>query len=72
MQAYLVKISAQLLKKALRSTDERSKLEGELMNGMDVVKCSAWEVRINDECIHKPHAYSFHQSSVSIATLITV
>ena len=40
----IVRISARLLKKALRFTDERAKLEGELLAGMDVVKCAAWEV----------------------------
>lgn len=44
MQALLVRKSAQLLKKALSQTDERSKLEGEVVGGMDVVKCCTWEV----------------------------
>ena len=44
MQAVLVRISARLLKKTLLRTDERAKLEGELLDGMDVVKCMTWEV----------------------------
>eukprot|EP00798_Chlamydomonas_sp_ICE-L_P022904 gene22904-30080_t len=39
----LVSWSAFLLKTALGHTDERTKLEGELMGGMEVVKCSSWE-----------------------------
>jgi hypothetical protein len=46
MQALLVRQSARLLKQALSQTDERSKLEGEVIGGIDVIKCSAWEVRI--------------------------
>jgi hypothetical protein len=34
-----------LQKKALLYTDERGKLEGELLNGIEVVKCNSWEVR---------------------------
>ena len=33
-------------KEALQFTDERSKLEGELLNGIDVVKCNSWEVSV--------------------------
>lgn len=44
MQAVIVRVSAKLLKKALRFTDERAKLESELLSGIDVVKCAAWEV----------------------------
>ena len=44
MQAVLVRISARLLKKTLTHTDERAKLEGELLDGVDVVKCMTWEV----------------------------
>ncbi len=44
MQAIIVRVSAKLLKKALRFTDERAKLESELLAGIDVVKCAAWEV----------------------------
>lgn len=44
MQALLVRRSARLLKQALSQTDERSKLEGEVIGGIDVIKCSAWEV----------------------------
>jgi hypothetical protein len=40
-----VRRSARLLKQALSQTDERSKLEGEVIGGIDVIKCSAWEVR---------------------------
>ena len=40
-----MRTSARLLKRALSETDERSKLEGELVSGIEVVKCSAWEVR---------------------------
>ena len=45
MQAWLVRQAVRLQKKALLFTDERSKLEGELLNGIDVVKCNSWEVR---------------------------
>ena len=44
-QAYLVRIGVRLQKEALLFTDERGKLEGELLNGIDVVKCNSWEVR---------------------------
>ena len=44
MQAWLVRQAVRLQKKALLFTDERSKLEGELLNGIDVVKCNSWEV----------------------------
>ena len=37
-----MRASARLLKRALSETDERSKLEGELVSGIEVVKCSAW------------------------------
>ncbi|CAK0780401.1 hypothetical protein CVIRNUC_005040 [Coccomyxa viridis] len=42
-QAWLVRQAVRLQKKALLFTDERSKLEGELLNGIDVVKCNSWE-----------------------------
>lgn len=45
-QAVLVRISARLLKKTLLRTDERAKLEGELLDGIDVVKCMTWEVNL--------------------------
>ena len=45
LQAYLVRTAVRLQKEALQFTDERSKLEGELLNGIDVVKCNSWEVR---------------------------
>ena len=41
----MVQASAALLRRALLETDERSKLEGELVSGIEVIKCSAWEVR---------------------------
>ena len=44
MQAWLVRQAVRLQKTALLFTDERSKLEGELLNGIDVVKCNSWEV----------------------------
>ena len=44
VQAVLVRISARLLKRTLLRTDERAKLEGELLDGIDVVKCMTWEV----------------------------
>jgi hypothetical protein len=43
MQAWLVRNAVRLQKEALLFTDERSKLEGELLNGIDVVKCNSWE-----------------------------
>ena len=45
VQAWLVRNAVRLQKEALLFTDERSKLEGELLNGIDVVKCNSWEVR---------------------------
>lgn len=51
-QAVLVRASARLLKRALSETDERSKLEGELVSGIEVVKCSAWEVRAVQRRLH--------------------
>ena len=47
LQAVLVRQSARLLKAALLETDERSKLEGELVSGIEVIKCSAWEARLS-------------------------
>ena len=44
-QAWLVRQAVRYQKEALQFTDERSKLEGELLNGIDVVKCNSWEVR---------------------------
>ena len=41
-----MRIGVRLQKEALQFTDERGKLEGELLNGIDVVKCNSWEVRI--------------------------
>lgn len=42
----MVRLSTTLLKRSLGQTDERAKLEGELLSGMEVVKCNAWEVRL--------------------------
>ena len=42
----MVRVSARLQKEALSFTDERAKLEGELIAGIEVVKCNAWEVRL--------------------------
>jgi hypothetical protein len=44
LQAMMVRMSSKLLRQALQFTDERAKLEGELVSGIDVVKCAAWEV----------------------------
>jgi len=46
----LVRISARLLKRTLQYTDERAKLEGELLDGVDVVKCMTWEVCSTMSC----------------------
>ncbi|GMH44339.1 hypothetical protein BSKO_12273 [Bryopsis sp. KO-2023] len=43
IQAVIVKRTATFVKKAVFSTDERAKLEGELLSGIEVVKCNAWE-----------------------------
>ena len=43
----MVRKSSALLKQALQFTDERAKLEAETIDGIDVVKCAAWEVRAN-------------------------
>lgn len=52
VQAVLVRISARLLKKTLLRTDERAKLEGELLDGIDVVKCMTWEVSFRPPLLH--------------------
>lgn len=39
----LMRWTGELLKATLAHTDERTKLEGELVGGIEVVKCSAWE-----------------------------
>ena len=39
----LMRWTSDLLKSTLAHTDERTKLEGELVGGIEVVKCSAWE-----------------------------
>ena len=39
----LMRWTSELLKSTLAHTDERTKLEGELVGGIEVVKCSAWE-----------------------------
>ena len=39
----LMRWTGVLLKATLAHTDERTKLEGELIGGIEVVKCSAWE-----------------------------
>ena len=41
----MVQWSAVLLRASLAHTDERAKLEGELLGGAEVVKCYTWEVR---------------------------
>lgn len=46
VQAWLVRNAVRLQKEALLFTDERSKLEGELLNGIDVVKCNSWEASL--------------------------
>lgn len=59
-QAYLVRIGVRLQKEALQFTDERGKLEGELLNGIDVVKCNSWEVRTLPEyccCVYNPRLF---------------
>eukprot|EP00803_Ostreobium_quekettii_P010076 evm.model.scf_1807.1 EVM.evm.TU.scf_1807.1 scf_1807:280-13061(-) len=43
-QAVVVKWSTTYMKRALSLTDERAKLEGELMSGIEVVKTSTWEM----------------------------
>ena len=58
MQAVLVRISARLLKKTLLRTDERAKLEGELLDGIDVVKCMTWEVSLLTYMPSKQPKYS--------------
>ncbi|KAG2427456.1 hypothetical protein HXX76_012392 [Chlamydomonas incerta] len=46
--AAIVAASNRALKAALGHTDERTKLEAEMMAGMEVVKCSAWEQPLQD------------------------
>ncbi|CAD7704333.1 unnamed protein product, partial [Ostreobium quekettii] len=43
-QAVVVKWSATFKKRALSLSDERAKLEGELISGIEVVKTSTWEM----------------------------
>ena len=38
--------AVRLQKEALLFTDDRGKLEGELLNGIEVVKCNSWEVQL--------------------------
>ena len=45
-QTLLVRKAAGVTRRSLQHTDERGKLEGELVGGIDVVKCMAWEVGI--------------------------
>ena len=59
-----MRISARLLKKTLLRTDERAKLEGELLDGMDVVKCMTWEVSCCDLGHFLEFAYNQNTSVV--------
>ena len=70
-QAVLVRISARLLKKTLLRTDERAKLEGELLDGVDVVKCMTWEVSLLNHMLqHETFLpVSSHQSMFSCSSL---
>eukprot|EP00210_Caulerpa_lentillifera_P008090 g7724.t1 len=43
IQMSIVRWSAQYVKKALQQTDERAKLEREVVSGIEAVKCNAWE-----------------------------
>ena len=43
-QAWLVRGGAVYLNRSLVHTDERAKVEAELLAGIEVVKCSTWEV----------------------------
>lgn len=58
VQAWLVRNAVRLQKEALLFTDERSKLEGELLNGIDVVKCNSWEVMVTPSCTRVLRTYS--------------
>ena len=51
----MVRVSARLQKEALSFTDERAKLEGELIAGIEVVKCNAWEVRLSFALLRRAH-----------------
>lgn len=46
LQAWLMRKAQAVMRSNLQYTDERSKLEGELMAGIDVAKCYAWEVSL--------------------------
>lgn len=43
VQAWLVRRQRAILRDSLAATDERAKLESELLGGVDVVKCYVWE-----------------------------
>lgn len=44
IQMSVVQWSAHYVKKALQQTDDRAKLEREVVSGIEAVKCNAWEV----------------------------
>ena len=67
-QAWLVRQAVRYQKEALQFTDERSKLEGELLNGIDVVKCNSWEVRPQRPWKHPCWAAMVQRIGCSIAT----
>ncbi|MEW5304006.1 MAG: hypothetical protein WDW36_006649 [Sanguina aurantia] len=43
INGWLVTMSSARLKRALAFSDDRTKMEGELVSGIEVVKCSCWE-----------------------------
>lgn len=43
VQGIVVRMTAKLVKKSLLNTDERAKVETEMVEGIEVVKCNAWE-----------------------------
>ena len=62
--------AVRLQKKALLFTDEHSKLEGELLNGIDVVKCNSWEVSACCGVVLLPAHGCAHQPGALLAGIV--
>ncbi len=60
-----MRVGVRLQKEALLFTDERGKLEGELLNGIDVVKCNSWEVRVLISSAQLEDVYSWEFSPLA-------
>ena len=42
-QSWMVRLIVKRLRASLKFTDERAKVESELLSGIEVAKCSTWE-----------------------------